>query len=138
MLPRGGWRHSGKRSYNMFRKQRFLILAVGFASISLPAFSQEGELRDRNEAAVQVSGSFVKSTLNNGVQQDATNSGGVLASYRFFFTNHHGVEVNYGYALNTQTYALTSGTLGVKSRAHEASAAYVFRFPRRRWSPFAL
>jgi hypothetical protein len=31
----------------------------------------------------------------------ATNSGGVLASYRFFFSDSHGGEVNYGYSLNT-------------------------------------
>jgi outer membrane immunogenic protein len=123
----------------MFRKQTVLMLAMGIVSISLPAFSQEeGGLRNRSEAAVQVVGSFVKSTVNNGVEQSASNSGGVLASYRFFFTNHHGVEVNYGYTLNTQSYALTSGALGVKSNAHEASAAYVFRYPLRHWSPFAL
>ena len=123
----------------MFRKQTLLMLAVGIASVSLPAFSQEEEgLRFRNEAAVQAFGSFVKSTTDNGIEQSATNSGGVLASYRFFFTNHHGVELNYGYALNTQAYALTTGALGVKSHAHEASAAYVLRFPLRRWSPFAL
>ena len=45
----------------------------------------------------------MKTTTDNGVQQGATNSGGVLASYRFFFSNSHGVEVNYGYSLNTQT-----------------------------------
>jgi hypothetical protein len=36
----------------------------------------------------------VKSTTDNGIQQGATNSCGVLASYRFFFTNNHGVELN--------------------------------------------
>jgi outer membrane immunogenic protein len=123
----------------MFRKRTLLMLAVGFASLSLPAFSQDEEgLRYRSEAAVQAFGSFVKSTVNDGVNQSATNSGGVLGSYRFFFTNRHGVELNYGYALNTQSYALTSGALGVKSSAHEASAAYVFRYPLRHWSPFVL
>ena len=123
----------------MFRKQTLLTLALGIASVSLPAFSQDDEgLKYHNEASVQALGSFVKSTTSNGVDQTATNSGGVLASYRYFFTNHHGVEVNYGYALNTQAYALTSGPLGVKSRTHEASAAYVLRFPMKRWSPFVL
>ena len=63
---------------------------------------------------------------------------GVLASYRFFFDRHNGVELNYGYALNTQTYRLAGAPLGVKSNSHEASAAYVFRFPLRHWTPFAL
>src|SRR3954452_20669342 len=123
----------------MFRKQTLLTLALGIASVSLPAFSQDDEgLKYHNEASGQALGSFVKSTTSNGIDQTATNSGGVLSSYRYFFTNHHGVEVNYGYALNTQAYALSRGPLGVKSGTHEASAAYVLRFPMRRWSPFVL
>jgi len=124
----------------MIRKQMLLTVAVGVASLAAPAFSEEDEgLKYRNEAAVQAFGSFVKSTSSNGVDQTATNSGGVLASYRYFFTNHHGVEVNYGYSLNTQTYtSLSGGLAGVKSRSHEASAAYVFRFPMKRLSPFVL
>ena len=41
----------------------------------MPAFSQEA---GRSEASVQAFGSWVKSTTDNGVQQGATNSGGVL------------------------------------------------------------
>jgi hypothetical protein len=55
----------------------------------------------KNDVAVQALGSFVEATTQDGIQQSATNSGGVLASYRFFFNNNHGVEVNYGYSLNT-------------------------------------
>jgi opacity protein-like surface antigen len=84
--------------------------------------------------AVQASGSFVSSTTHNGVDNSATKSGGVLASYRFFFSKHHGVEANYGYALNTQSY----GALGVKTNSHEVSGAYVFRMPFGKVTPFAL
>jgi opacity protein-like surface antigen len=106
---------------------------MGAALAALPAFSQEA---GRSEATVQMFGSFVKSTTDNGVQQGATNSGGVLASYRFFFSNSHGVEVNYGYSLNTQTYGLATGPLGVKSNQHEVTAAYVYRHPLRPFTPF--
>jgi opacity protein-like surface antigen len=58
----------------------------------------------------------------------------VLANYRFFFNKNNGVELNYGYALNMQSY---SG-LGVNAYSQEATAAYVFRVPLRHWSPFAL
>jgi opacity protein-like surface antigen len=51
----------------------------------------------------------------------------VLASYRFFFSANHGVEVNYDYSLNTQSYGLASGPLGVKANQLEATAAYVYR-----------
>ena len=117
----------------MFRINSFAAIVLGGALVALPAFSQEG---GRSEASVQAFGSFVKSTTQNGVQQDATNSGGVLASYRFFFSNSHGVEVNYGYSLNTQIYGLATGPLGVKSNQHEVTAAYVYRHPLRHVTPF--
>ena len=117
----------------MFRINSFAAIMLGGALAALPAFSQEA---GRSEATVQAFGSFVKSTTNNGVQQDATNSGGVLASYRFFFSNSHGVEVNYGYSLNTQIYGLATGPLGVKSNQHEVTAAYVYRHTMRHFTPF--
>jgi opacity protein-like surface antigen len=98
-----------------------------------PGYAQE---TSRSDVAVQAFGSFVKSTTSDGVQQSATNSGGVLASYRFFFSNSHGVEVNYGYSRNTQSYGLAGGPLGVKADQHEVSAAYVYRHPLRGFTPF--
>ncbi len=80
-------------------KNTFAGLMLG-AALTSPAFSQEENPVYKNEASVQAFGSFVKSTTSNGIEQNATNSGGVLASYRYFFNKHHGVELNYGYALN--------------------------------------
>jgi len=121
----------------MSRKNTFALVIAGAVLLVAPAFSQE-DVNYRSDFTVQALGSFVKSTSNNGVQQDSTNSGGVLASYRFFFNRHNGVEVNYGYALNTQNFGLTGGALGVKNDSHEFTADYVLRFPWKRWSPFAL
>jgi|SRR5580704_4887253 opacity protein-like surface antigen len=121
----------------MFRKQTLLGLVGGVVLMSIPAFSQEEGL-SRNEFTVQAFGSFVTSTTSNGVNQSATNSGGVLGTYRFLFNQYNGVEANYGYSLNTQTYGLSNGSFGVKSYSHEASAAYVFRYPLKHWTPFVL
>ena len=90
----------------------------------------------RNEVSVQAFGSFLKSTTDNGLQNSATNSGGVLGSYRYFFGVHHGVEADYGYSLNTQSFVSSSGALGVKNYSHEISGAYVFRLPLKRVTPF--
>src|SRR5205807_2109433 len=90
------------------------------------------------EVSAQMLGSFVKSTIQDGIENKATHSGGVLASYRYFFNAHHGVEANYGYTLNTQSYDLRSGVVGVKTYSHEVSGAYVFRYPLRKFTPFAL
>jgi opacity protein-like surface antigen len=121
----------------MLGKKLVVSWIVGIASGALPAFSQS-ENPEKNEVSVQAFGSFVKSTTTNGIENKATNSGGVLGSYRYFFNAHNGVEANYGYSLNTQTYGSTSGLLGVKSYSHEVSAAYVFRMPMRKFTPFVL
>jgi outer membrane immunogenic protein len=125
-----------KETKNMLRTKSFAALLAAAGLVALPAFSQESP--GRQEASVQAFGSFVKSTTDNGVQQSATNSGGILGSYRFFFNDHNGVELNYGYSLNTQNYALAAGTTGLNAYSHEATAAYVLRFPMRRFTPFVL
>ncbi len=117
----------------MFQRNVLTILAAGVAFIAAPVYAQSEE-GGRQDVAVQASGSFVSTTTHNGIDNTATNSGGVLASYRYFFSKHHGVEADYGYALNTQSY----GALGLKTNSHEVSGAYVFRMPFRRVTPFAL
>ncbi|HUA60450.1 MAG TPA: outer membrane beta-barrel protein [Verrucomicrobiae bacterium] len=109
------------------------VIVAGAALAVAPGFAQE---ENRSEVSVQAFGSFVKSTTNNGIDQSATNSGGVLANYRFFFSNSHGVEVNYGYSLNTQTFGLVGGPLGVKANQHEVTAAYVYRHKMGAITPF--
>jgi opacity protein-like surface antigen len=118
-------------------KNLVVMLIVGIASAALPGYSQS-EGPAIQDVTVQAFGSFVKSTTNNGIENTASNSGGVLGTYRYFFNDHHGVEANYGYSLNTQSYGSASGALGVKSYSHEISAAYVFRMPMRKFTPFAL
>ena len=121
----------------MFSKTFAITSFVSIASMALPAFSQS-ETPGKNEVSVQAFGSFGKSTTNDGIENQATNSGGVLGSYRYFFNTHSGVEADYGYSLNTQSYGWSSGLLGVKSYSHELSAAYVFRLPMRKFTPFVL
>jgi opacity protein-like surface antigen len=121
----------------MSRKTQFATWLVGIAVAALPALAQS-ENPGNNEVSVQAFGSFVSSTTDNGVENKATNSGGVLGSYRHFFNAHNGVEADYGYSLNTQNYASASGALGVKTYSHEISAAYVFRMPMRNFTPFVL
>ena len=121
----------------MFKTSLLTLLMAGVASIALPAHAQSDE-GGRQEVAVQALGSFVTTTTHNGIDNSATNSGGVLGSYRFFFSKHHGVEADYGYSRNTQNYTSAAGALGVKTNSHEISGAYVFRMPFRRVTPFAL
>jgi opacity protein-like surface antigen len=121
----------------MFGKKNVVTITLGIAAMALPAFSQSENL-GKNEVSVQALGSFVKSTTDDGIRNSATNSGGVLVNYRRFFNSHNGVEVNYGYALNTQNFLSASGESGVKTNSHEVSGAYVFRLPVKRFTPFVL
>jgi opacity protein-like surface antigen len=117
----------------MFRRDRLAAVILGGFLAAMPAVSQEA---GKSEVSVQVFGSFVKSTTDGGVRQTATDSGGILANYRFFFTANQGVEVNYGYSRNTQSYRLPAGPLGVDANQHEISAAYVYRRHFKSFTPF--
>ena len=120
----------------MIRTKSLAALLMGTALISLPAFSQEGAPENRSEASVSFFGAFLKNTNQNGVHQTSSDSGGVLASYRFFFTNHQGVEVNYGYSRSTTSYDFGLGPLGTQANQHEITGAYTLRFPMARITPF--
>lgn len=117
----------------MFKK-RFMTLTFGAVLMSTAAFAQEDYTAYKSDFTVQALGSFVKQTTQDGIKQDASNSSGVLGTYRFWFNRHNGIEANYAWTENTQKY----NTFGVDTNSHEVSAAYVFRMPMKRWSPFVL
>jgi len=115
-------------------KSRLATLTITTFLTSLTVFAQEEYTQFKSEASVQALGSFVKQTTQSGVDQGATDSAGVLATYRYYFNRHHGIEANYSWTSNTQTYT----GFGADTNSHEFSAAYVFRMPMKRWSPFVL
>lgn len=108
----------------MFSNKSLAVILLGGALATLPAVAQE---TGRSEVSVQFLGSFVKTTTDNGISQSASNSAGVLANYRFFFAGNQGVEINYGYSRNTQSYGLPTGLEGIDANQHEFTAAYVYR-----------
>ena len=116
-------------------RKGFAALALGVSLLCSPAFSQE-ERVGRSEVSVQMFGTFTKSTVQDGITQASRNSGGILASYRFFFTSHHGIEVNYGASRSTESYNVATGLEGINANEHEMTAVYVFRMPMGRISPF--
>lgn len=119
-------------------KKAFLTTMLGATLAITPMFAQQEAATHTQEISVQGYGSFVKNTTQNGLQQSATNTGGVLASYWFFFNRNSGVEANYGFQANTERYATQGSVAGVNSRSSEVSAAYVFRVPMKNVTPFVL
>ena len=73
----------------------------------------------------------MKQTTQAGIKQDATNSAGVLGTYRFWFGRHNGVEANYAWT------TIQYNTFGVGNNSHEARGLR-FPMPMKRWSPFVL
>jgi len=120
----------------MFGKKGVIALVLGASAIALPAFGQSEEFK--SDVTVQALGSFVKDSTDNGVTHSASNSGGVLGTYRYYFGRHNGVEFDYGYTLNSHRYALGGNFASTKAYSHEATAAYVWRLPLHRVTPFAL
>jgi outer membrane immunogenic protein len=123
-----------ERKFRVKIKATLIVLAAGLTV--LPAFGQE-ESTHRQDVTVLGFGDFLKSTTSNGVRNDSENTGGVLASYRYFFNQHNGVEANYAFSKFTDRYGVGSTLTSLETRSHEMSAAYVFRFsPIKRITPF--
>ena len=93
----------------------------------------------RSEISVQGTGFFTKNSDSNGIQNQATNSGGFLVGYRYAIHRWLAAEVNYGYSRNTQTYTSGLASAGVQSNVHEITGAAVATAPYfGRLRPFVL
>jgi opacity protein-like surface antigen len=114
---------------------------AGLLSLGLLVGAAQAQEGDRNEATISATGSFQHSTDGNGIHQSANDSAGVLFSYRYFFTNNQGLEVNYGFSRFDQQYTslnpLVPFSFGVPANTNEATASYVYRRAMgHRLSPF--
>jgi hypothetical protein len=68
-------------------------LAIVLVLFGISSWAQEV----RNEVTVQGSGFFNKQTTGSGITNEPTNSGGVMAGYRFNLKNWLAVEGDYDY-----------------------------------------
>ncbi len=119
----------------MTRTNKLFMGLLASALTVLPAMAQENG--PSQEVTISGTGGFQRSTYN-GLQQSASDAGGVLFNYRYFFNWHNGIEADYGLSNNNVTYGTNSAVANVSNRSHEFSLAYVFRFPMRRVTPFLL
>ena len=106
-------------------------LFTGVLSLSLLAGASSAQEAYKNEATVSAIGSFQQTANGNGIQQSANDGAGVLVSYRYFFTNHQGVELNYGFTRFDQQFNSPGTSLGafsVPANTNEATASYIYKF----------
>ncbi len=84
---------------------------------------------DHSTIALSFTGDYTKNQFGQGVlDQSANNTGGYLISYRYKMTHWNALELDYGWARNTQDYRLRSGLFGEQSDIHQFTASYVQTF----------
>ncbi len=71
---------------------------------------------------------FSKQSTGNGTVLTPTNSGAILVTGRYRFTEHSSVEINYSHTSNSQIYFSAPLTYRIQGTIAEYSGAYVFSF----------
>jgi hypothetical protein len=89
--------------------KRLTELAMILVLFGISSWAQEV----RHEVTVQGSGFFNKQTTDGGITNEPTNSGGVMAGYRFNLKNWLAVEGDYDYFRNSQKFLSSSGTTSI-------------------------
>lgn len=105
--------------------KRFTELALVLIVFAISCWAQE----TRNEVTIQGSGFFQKQTTSGGITNGPSNSGGVMAGYRFNLKNWLAVEGDYDYFRNHETYSSASGTTFVPMNVHALTGIAVVKLP---------
>jgi opacity protein-like surface antigen len=100
-------------------------LAIILVLFGISSWAQEV----RHELTVQGSGFFNKQTTVGGVTNQSTNSGGVMAGYRFNLKNWLAVEGDYDYFRNSQTFLTSSGSTSIPMNVHAATGVAIVKLP---------
>jgi len=100
-------------------------LSVVLMLLGIASWAQEF----KNEVTVQGSGFFQKQTTHGGITNDPSNSGGVMAGYRFNLRNWLAVEGDYDYFRNHETFQSSSGTTFIPMNVHAATGTAIVKLP---------
>ena len=103
-------------------------LAIILVLFGMSSWAQEV----KNEVTVQGSGFFNKQTTAGGITNEPTNSGGVMAGYRFNLKNWLAVEGDYDYFRNSQRFLSNSGTTSILMNVHAATGVAIVKLPSSR------
>ena len=120
---------------------RKLLLTAFSAALLLSASNASAQEGHWQEVGLQGSGFFTKDSRTGGLNQHATDTGGLLVSYRYHFNRWLAADASYGYDRNTQqNFSSTAGASNVQANVHQATGALVVTVPRRvlKLSPYVL
>jgi opacity protein-like surface antigen len=115
-----------------------VILAVTVA-VLLP-LAAKAQDEQNGEISLQGMAFFTKSASNvNGTSYSATQSGGVLGTYRYHFGPNVSAEFAYGFARNTQKYLLSSEAFRIQSQVHQVTLGLVVNVAHpKKFTPYFL
>ena len=100
------------------------IVIAAFVLLASTAWAQD------NTYEISLGGSavFSKQSSGNATVLTPTNSGAVLITGRYRFSEHSSVEINYSHTANSQIYFSAPLTYRIQDTIAEYSGAYVFSF----------
>jgi hypothetical protein len=106
----------------MLRRSGIVIAA--FLMLSCIAWGQDNTY----EVSVGGAGVISKTSTGNGTTLTPTDSGAILVTGRYRFSDHHSVELNYAHTDNSQIYFASPLTYRIQGTIAEYSGAYVYSF----------
>ena len=113
-------------------KKTMLMCALMLSAVT--AFGQES----RQDVSVSGFGLLAPNVTGNAVHMSTTITTGFLGSYRYLLTPRSGLELNYGFAQNTNKYVTSFIPNGrIHTRQQEITGAYVYNLNFKNFSPFA-
>ena len=117
--------------------RNFVMSLLVVLVLTLGATAQE----QRSEIGLQGTGFFTKDSNGQGISQHATDTGGLLVSYRYWFNRWIATQADYGYNRNTQQYFIPLGAARVQADIHQVTGGLVVSLPRParlRLNPYLL
>lgn len=108
----------------------FLPLAA-WAQGNQPSHGRHTVEEPESELSVQGNGFFTKDVNGTGTTYSATQTGGVLGTYRRHLKPQLSVELAYGFDRNTQKYQVASQGFRIQTYIHQVTAAFVLNMTPR-------
>jgi len=100
------------------------IASAMFFILSCMAWAQDNTY----DISLGGSGVLSKQSTGNGTVLTPTNSGAVLVTGRYRFSEHSSIELNYSHTSNSQNYLASPLSYRIQGTIAEYSGAYVFSF----------
>jgi outer membrane immunogenic protein len=110
------------------------MLLLGALMLSAAAGNAQ---ESRQDVSISASAVFAPQINAIGIQKNTSMTLGFVASYRYMLTPRSALELNYGYAQNTQYYFVSGKSQGgIHTLQSEISGAYVFNMNFKKFNPF--